>query len=77
MSTGAQCTIYTDGHRWAYKLQKWPYGEWSEYETYGPFNSEKHAEGHLFSNHANPGGWGVADVTPDMMNEVLREVQRT
>jgi hypothetical protein len=60
MSTGAECYFVERAPRkWYYALQEWPYGEWPEYETYGPFSTYKEAQGHLDDNHANPGGWSV------------------
>lgn len=61
MSTGADCVFEErEPGRWWYRLQRWPYGESEEYDTYGPFSSEEKAEKHLDQNHANPGGsWTV------------------
>lgn len=58
MSSGADCCFceVLPG-RWFYRLQRWPYGEWTEYDTYGPFASEASAIAHLDAHHANPGGW--------------------
>ena len=60
MSTGAECYIIEkEPGKWYYKLQLWPYGEWDEYLTEGPFKSEDRAIKHLSDNHANPGGWST------------------
>lgn len=60
MSTGADCVfIEREPGVWYYRLQEWPYGEWPEYEEYGPFTSEDEANEHLHDNHANPGGYSV------------------
>lgn len=58
MSTGADCSfIEIQPGIWKYKIQCWPYGDWDEYDTNGPFNSFRVALAHLDSNYANPGGW--------------------
>jgi len=58
MSTGADCKfIEIEPGKWKYAIQRWPYGEWPEYETNGPFNSYREAMTHLSQNYANPGGW--------------------
>jgi len=58
VSTGADCKFYEkEPGRWFYDLQDWPYGDWPEYHTYGPFETFDRAKGHLNHNHANPGGW--------------------
>lgn len=58
MSTGAECAfIYVDGGEWYYVLQRWPYGEWPEYDAYGGFPNRDEAITHLSINHANPGGF--------------------
>ena len=60
MSTGADCLIYEkEPNKWFYNLQRWPYGETPDYDTYGPFKSQEEAENHISDNHANPGGWSV------------------
>jgi hypothetical protein len=60
MSTGADCRIVEkEPGKWYYELQRWPYGETPDYDTYGPFESEDEAIGHLDRNHANPGGYLV------------------
>jgi len=60
MSTGADCHFVERGPgKWYYSLQDWPYGDWPEYQTYGPFPSLEKAEKHLDDNHANPGGWSI------------------
>lgn len=58
MSTGADCAFWEnkDG-QWFYKIQRWPYGEWDEYDKHGPFASEEKAINHLDMQYANPGGW--------------------
>ena len=58
MSTGAECHFYEkELDQWFYKLQRWPYGEWPEYDTYGPFKTMRLAMADLDRNHANPGGF--------------------
>ena len=60
MSTAADCYfIEVAPGKWSYKIQEWPYGEWPEYETNGPFNSFAEALYHLDDNYANPGGWST------------------
>lgn len=60
MSTGADCHFHeVEPGKWDYRLQRWPYGEWPEYDTFGPFPSFEKAREHLSNNHANPGGWSV------------------
>jgi hypothetical protein len=58
VSTGADCTFTeTSPGVWEYEIQRWPYGEWDEYDTHGPFSSFEAAEKHLEANYANPGGY--------------------
>lgn len=60
MSTGAECYFYEEKpHKWYYKLQRWPYGEWPEFDRYGAFPTFKAALDHLDKHHANPGGYSV------------------
>jgi hypothetical protein len=60
MSTGADCRIEEKSKgSWFYSIQCWPYGQTEEYDTFGPFPHFKAAQDHLFSNHANPGGYRV------------------
>jgi hypothetical protein len=62
MSTGATCHfIEKNQNKWYYELQDWPYGECSEYSTYGVFSTYESAVEHLVKNHANPGGWSVSE----------------
>jgi hypothetical protein len=62
MSTGANCYFYEEKpNQWFYKIQEWPYGEWPEYETNGPFKTFEQAEAHLERNYANPGGYSVRE----------------
>jgi hypothetical protein len=74
MSTGANCAHYTDGLRWAYTIQKWPYGEWPEYDYHGPFPSKESAIAHLDAHYANPGGWSVIKTTPENLDRILSKV---
>lgn len=61
MSTGADCHFWEEKPgRWFYKLQRWPYGEWPDYDTFGPFRSEELAIDHLRGHHANPGGYSIS-----------------
>lgn len=71
MSSGASCTLFTDGTRHGYKMQCWPYGETTEYDYHGPFTSEDAAIDHTDSNYQNPGGWGVANVSPEDFDKIL------
>lgn len=60
MSTGADCQFYEKKPgEWYYALQRWPYGETPDYDTFDPFSSEDAADKHLSENHANPGGYSV------------------
>lgn len=59
MSTGADCKFIEKVDGWYYWLQNWPYGDWPEGQTYGPFLSFEIAHEHLRNNHANPGGYSV------------------
>lgn len=60
MSTGADCQfVERKPGEWHYAIQRWPYGETPDYDTFGPFRTIKAAEEHLDSNHANPGGWAI------------------
>lgn len=57
MSTGADCRFTeVEPGRWQYELQRWPYGDNPDYDTFGPFGSYAAARDHLNRNHANPGG---------------------
>lgn len=57
MSSGAECRFTeVEPGRWTYWLQDWPYGDWPEGETYGPFSSYEVAFKHLGDHHSNPGG---------------------
>lgn len=44
---------------WYYLLEDSFYRE--QYQAYGPFNSYDIAKGHLYDNHANPGGHSIDD----------------
>lgn len=58
MSTGANCVIFEKTpDQWFYKIQLWPYGESTKYDTGGPFKTAKLAIAHMDQNHGNPGGW--------------------
>ena len=65
MSTGLNCELLETNDGWFYILEHgnapkeaW---DWMDYATaYGPFTSKAAATRHLGTNHANPGGWGVA-----------------
>jgi hypothetical protein len=59
---------------WYYKLQEWPYGDWPEYDTFGPFPTFKAAREHLSRNHANPGGWSV-DALPGCEHDLLTKIE--
>lgn len=60
MSTGADCCFYEqEPQTWFYRLQRWPYGETEDYDTFGPFLTFDAAKNHLDRNHANPGGYSV------------------
>ncbi len=60
MSTGADCYFYEEKPRvWHYKIQRWPYGEWPEYDTSPAFDTFGKALRHLNKHHANPGGFSV------------------
>lgn len=58
MSTGADC-VFTENRdgTWGYRIQRYPYGEWPEYDEHGPFGTKDGAVAHLNANYANPGGW--------------------
>lgn len=76
MSTGADCHFTErEPGKWFYELQCWPYGEWSEYESYGPFPTLDKAIYHLDQNHANPGGWSEAK-HPDHQHGVETREER-
>lgn len=60
MSTGADCGfIEREPGKWYYEIQRWPYGEWPDYDEHGPFASLEEAEKHLDNNYANPGGYSI------------------
>jgi hypothetical protein len=74
MSTGADCSFSeTSPGVWYYKIQRWPYGEWPEYDKHGPFNSFSAARQHLDDNYANPGGWSVYPHIPDHIHEWIKD----
>ena len=76
MSTGADCRfIEAAPGEWYYELQRWPYGEWPEYDVYGPFLNKDAGHEHLRNNHANPGSYFVepASVVSDEKRAWLRE----
>lgn len=74
MSTGADCKFYEERPgQWFYKLQRWPYGETYDYDTYGPFTMFCEAQEHLSDNHANPGGWSV-QALPGCPHDKLEKV---
>lgn len=60
MSTGAECNFIEKQDGWYYELQRWPYGEWPEYDTYGPFETYALADRHLRAKHTNPGGCTIS-----------------
>lgn len=73
MSTGADCRFWeTDDGQWFYKLQCWPYGDWPEYDQYGPFASYAKADRDLRRNHANPGGAAIERKEMRAMTAQLR-----
>jgi hypothetical protein len=66
VSTGAECRFTeVEPGRWSYWLQDWPYGDWPDGSTYGPFGSFAKAEKHLSENHANPGGYSLKCLTEE------------
>lgn len=71
MSTGAEC-FFTEKERgkWHYNLQRWPYGEWPEFDEYGPFKTFGEAHRHLHNHNANPGGYSV-NALPDCPHDLL------
>lgn len=76
MSTGAEFHIATDGTRWAYRIQNWPYGEWPDYTYHGPFSSMDALVRHRNQNYANPGGASLMEITVEEMDEFLKNVVR-
>jgi hypothetical protein len=66
MSTGADCDFdFKKGYGYSYRIQRWPYGEWPEYDTHGPFKTYRAAREHLDRHYANPGGWSGPPANPD------------
>ena len=52
MSTGAECFFQEkERGKWFYSLQRWPYGEWPEFDEFGPFPTFKAAQKHLDRHH--------------------------
>jgi hypothetical protein len=73
MSTGAECIFYEKEPRaWYYDLQQWPYGEWPEFDTFGPFPTWRQAYKHLDDNHANPGGYSIHPL-PGCPHDLLKK----
>lgn len=71
MSTGAECFFEeTKPAEWHYKLQRWPYGEWPEFDDFGPFKTFGEAQRHLDDHHANPGGYSV-NALPGCKHDLL------
>ena len=60
MSSGAECDfVKVKPGEWKYRLQRWPYGDFDEYDSYGPFPTFTAALAHLDANHQNPGGFST------------------
>jgi hypothetical protein len=69
VSTGADCRfVETKPGEWWYAIQRWPYGDWPDYDKHGPFPSFAKARQHMDSNYANPGGW-MLDTHEDHVHE--------
>lgn len=76
MSTGADCHFTeVEPGRWTYWLQDWPYGDWPQGQTFGPFDGFQQAHDHLRNNHANPGGYSTRK-HPDHRHEEGTIVRR-
>ena len=72
MSTGADCHfVEKELGKWYYKIQRWPYGEWPEYDEHGPFPTFAAADRHLGENYANPGGFSVSEFPGKAKREVV------
>ncbi len=73
MSTGADCRFFEkEPRKWFYKLQRWPYGETPDYDTFGPFGTFYEAHKHLHAKHANPGGY-FTEPLPGCKHDLLRK----
>jgi hypothetical protein len=60
VSTGADCRfVETKPGEWRYAIQRWPYGDWPEYDKKGPFPSFAAAREDMDAHYPNPGGWMV------------------
>lgn len=58
MSTGADCRIEErERGRWWCRVQRWPYGDWPEYDDFGPADSPDAA--YAMHDGANPGGYSI------------------
>ena len=76
MSTRADCTIWeNEKGQWFYDLQRYPYGDTSNYDRYGPFSSQDEADRHLSDNHANPGGFWLLRFDPEKPYNPSYQVQ--
>lgn len=77
MSTGADCHFReVSPGKWKYAIQRWPYGEWDEYDKHGPFDSFTEAMNHLDDNYPNPGGWDTHTHSAHVHNFVYNEYER-
>jgi hypothetical protein len=61
--------------QWHYELQRWPYGESTDYDEFGPFPSLDAAARHLGKHHANPGGWMIQHHPDSVKGKEIAEQQ--
>ncbi len=60
MSSGADCWFdEVKPGEWRGAVQQWPYGEWPEYDEFGPFATFEAVLNHMQTNFQNPGGYSM------------------
>jgi hypothetical protein len=69
MSTGADCQFVQRQDGWYLLLQRYPYGETEDYDTYGPFPTQPIALKYLDEHFANPGGYSVQPLDDHVCQE--------
>lgn len=79
MSSGLECQFVETNGEWYYALQNSSIdpigGSWLEDAlAFGPFPTEDNAYIHLHDNHANPGGYSVADYGDDNIPPLWRQL---
>lgn len=73
MSTGADCRVYEkERGKWYYRIQRYPYGSTSEYDTIGPFTTFREAMNDLDYAHGNPGAYFI-EALPGCPHDLARD----